>query len=86
VLPDHSHGLKSIHSRHEDIQENQIEIAGLAQLHAFSSIVGGDYAMPGALEEQADGHLDRRIVIHNQNFSQSKKFSGRCRNQINGKL
>ena len=30
--------------------------------------------------------LDRRIVIHDQYSCQSKKFSGRCWNQINGRL
>jgi hypothetical protein len=79
VLANHSHGLKSIHSRHEDVQEHQIEIAGLAQFQTLSSIVDGDYAMSGSLKEQADGHLDRRVVIHNQYPCQSKKFSAPCR-------
>jgi hypothetical protein len=32
--------------------------------------------MAGALEQQADGHLDRRIVIHDKYSCQSKKFPG----------
>jgi hypothetical protein len=42
--------------------------------------------MAGALEQQADGHLDRRIVIHDKYSCQSKKFSGPRWNQINGRL
>jgi hypothetical protein len=42
--------------------------------------------MAGALEQQADGHLDRRIVIHDKYSRQSKKFSGFRWNQINGRL
>jgi hypothetical protein len=32
--------------------------------------------MAGAFEQQADGQLDRSIVIHDQYSRQSKKFSG----------
>jgi len=42
--------------------------------------------MAGALQQQADGHLDRRIVIHDQYSCQSKKFSGPGWKQVNGKL
>jgi hypothetical protein len=31
--------------------------------------------MAGAFEQQADSHLDRRIVIHDQYSRQSKRFS-----------
>src|SRR5437016_2371779 len=42
--------------------------------------------MAGALQQQADGHLDRYIVIHDQYSCQSKKFSGLRWNQVNGRL
>jgi hypothetical protein len=42
--------------------------------------------MAGAFQQQADGHLNRHIVIHDQYSCQSKKFSGPGWNQINGKL
>ena len=86
VLANHPHGFEPIHSRHEDVEEQQIEISGLAQCQALSAVVGSDHAMAGAFEQQADGHLDRRIVIHDQYSCQSKKFSGLCWNQINGRL
>jgi hypothetical protein len=86
VLANHPHGFKSIHSRHEDVQEQQVEISGLAQCQALSPVVGSDHAMAGALEQQANGHLDRRIVIHDKYSCQSKKFSGPRWNQINGRL
>jgi hypothetical protein len=35
--------------------------------------------MSGALQQQADSHLDRRIVIHDQYACQSKTFSGSLR-------
>jgi len=37
--------------------------------------------MAGTFEQQADGHLDRRIVIHHQYPCQSKKFSALRWNQ-----
>ena len=37
-----------------------------AQCQPLSPVAGGDHAMAGAFQQQADGHLDRRIVIHDQ--------------------
>jgi hypothetical protein len=86
VLANHPHGFKTVHSRHEDVEEQQVEISGLAQCQALSPVTGGDHAMAGALQQQANGHLDRRIVIHDQYPCQSKMFSAPLWNQINGRL
>lgn len=43
-------GLESIHPRHENIDEQEIEIAGLAQSQPFAAIAGGDHAVDGAFE------------------------------------
>ena len=32
----------------------------------LAAVAGGDHAVAGALQQQADGHLDRHIVIHDQ--------------------
>jgi hypothetical protein len=42
--------------------------------------------MAGALQQQADGRLDRHIVIHDQYSCQSKKFPGPRWNHVNGRL
>ena len=76
LLANHPHGFKSVHSRHEDVEEQQIEISGPAQGQALSPVTGGDHAMVGALQQQADGHLDRHIVIHDQYSCQSESSPG----------
>jgi hypothetical protein len=86
LLANHPHGFKSVHSRHEYVQEQQIEISGPTQCQALSPVIGSDHAMACAFQQQADGHLDRYVVIHDQYSCQSKKFSGPRGNQVNGRL
>src|SRR6266540_6093474 len=38
LLANHPHGFKSVHSRHEDVEEQQIEIPGLAKCQALSAV------------------------------------------------
>ena len=68
LLTNHPHGLESIHSRHEDIEKQQIEIAGLAQGKSLAAVAGRDHDVAGAFQQQADGHLNRHVVIHDQYF------------------
>ena len=60
------HRLEPIHARHEDVEKQQVEIAGLEQGDALLSVAGGDHAMAGPLQQKADGGLHRCIVIHDQ--------------------
>ncbi len=74
--------FKSVHSRHKNVEEQQIEISDLAQCQALSPVTGGDYIMPGALQQQTDDHLDRHIIIHDEYHRQIKRFSGPRWNQV----
>ncbi len=71
-MTDHPHGLEPVHARHEDVEEQEIEIAGLAQREPLASVAGGDHAMAGAFQQQAHGSLNGSIVIHDQNSCQSQ--------------
>ena len=80
------HRLESIHARHENVEKQQVEIAGLEQGDALSSVAGGDHAVAGPLQQKADGGLDRRVVIHDQYSCQYQILRRVCWDQVNGKL
>ena len=75
MLMNHPHGLEPVHSRHEDVEKQQVEIAGFEQREPFAAVAGGDHAVACAFEQQADGGLNRRIVIHDQYSCQVNRFS-----------
>ena len=70
------HRLEPIHARHENVEKQQVEIAGLEQGDALSSVAGGDHAVAGPLQQKADGGLDRCIVIHDQYSCQLSNSPG----------
>jgi len=45
---------------------------GLAQAKSLAAIAGRDHAVAGAFQQQADGALNRHIVIHDQYSCQRK--------------
>lgn len=56
-LPDQPHGLEPVHARHEDIEEQQVEILALELIQSAAAVIGGKDLMPGALQQQADDGL-----------------------------
>ena len=77
-MMNHPHGLEPVHSRHEDIEKQQVEIAGFELREALAAVAGGDHAMASAFEQQANGGLDRRIVIHDQYSCQNTPLRARA--------
>ena len=69
-LPDQPHGLEPVHARHEDIEEQQVEILALELIQSAAAVIGGKDLMPGALQQQADDGLHRGIVVDDQDFRQ----------------
>ena len=69
-LPDQPHGLKSVHTRHENIEEQQVEVLAVELLQAAAAVIGGDHLMSGPFQQHADDGLDRGVVVDDQDFRQ----------------
>ncbi len=68
------HGFDAVHARHENIEKQQIEVAGLEHRQPLAAVVGHYRAMTGALEQKPDSRLDRSVVVHDQDFSHASFF------------
>ena len=44
--------FKSVHARHEDVEEKQIERLGMDQVEAATAVIGGNDGVAGALQEE----------------------------------
>ena len=66
------HRFQPVHSRHEDIEKQQIEFSGFEDCQPFAAIAGDGNAVAGSFEQKFDGGLDGAVVIHNQYFCQSR--------------
>jgi hypothetical protein len=64
--PDVAHGLQPVHSGHEDIEEQQIELTGFEQRERLVAVAGRRHLMPGPFQHQPDRDLHGRVVIHDQ--------------------
>jgi hypothetical protein len=69
------HRFQPVHSRHEDIEKQQIEISGLEQCEPLAAIAGGNNAVAGPFQQQPDGRLDSAVIVHDQDFRQ-RPFPG----------
>ena len=65
------HGLEPIHARHENVEQQQVEIAGFELGDALSSVCRRDHAVVGPLQQEPDSGLNSRIVIYDQYFCRS---------------
>jgi hypothetical protein len=61
-----SQRLQTIHFRHEDINQHQIELLGIDQLHAGSTIFRDDDVMTASLEHNSCGRKHGIVVVNHQ--------------------
>ena len=78
LLMNHPHGLEPVHSRHEDVEKQQIEIAGLEYREPLAAIAGGDDAVAGAFQQQPDGRLHRIVIVDDQDLRQVQVLRARA--------
>jgi len=52
-------------------RKHQIEILGLEQRETFAAIAGDDNGVPCPFQQQPDRRLNRRFIVHDQNFCHS---------------
>ena len=63
--------FQPVHSRHEDIEKQQVEIAGFEGRQPLTAVAGGDHAVAGPFQQNPDGGLDGAIVVHDQDLRHS---------------
>src|SRR5258708_6814295 len=64
------HRFETLHSPHEKVEKQQVEIAGFELRQSVAAIAGRDDAVPGAFEQQADGQLYGAVVVDYQDLCQ----------------
>ena len=82
--PDVAHRLEPVHAGHENVEEQQVELARLEQSERLVAVAGHCDVMTGPLQKQPDRELYGRIVIHDQDVGQIPNPPGRMRGQIGG--
>jgi hypothetical protein len=65
---DVAHGLQPIHARHEDIQAQEIEIAGFELGKSLAAIAGDVNTMASPFQQQPNCQLNGCIIVHYQNL------------------
>jgi hypothetical protein len=60
------HGLKAIHSRHEDVTDEKVEALPLDELQAVATVVDGFDRMCCALKQDLDGGKNRSVIIDDE--------------------
>jgi hypothetical protein len=66
-LMNQPHGFETVHPGHEDIDDEQVELLGIKQSQAGTTVVNGLDGMRRALEQDLDGAQDRPIVVNDEN-------------------
>jgi hypothetical protein len=61
-----AHRLQPVHAGHEDVEKQEVELAGLEQCKSLVAVAGDGDVMTGPLQKQPDGDLHGRVVIHDQ--------------------
>jgi hypothetical protein len=80
------HRFQPVHARHEDIEKQQVEIAGLEYRKSVAAIIGNDNTVPGPFQQQPDGRLNRAVIVNNQNFRQRLSLRSERGIMGNGRL
>src|SRR5437016_397007 len=65
---DVAHGLQPIHARHEDIQAQEIEIAGFELGKPFAAVAGDVDTVASPFQQEPICQLDGWIIVHYQNL------------------
>ena len=68
LLMNQPHRFQAIHSRHEDIEKQQIEVSGFEYRQPFAAVAGADNAVACPFEQKSYSRLDGAVVVHDQNF------------------
>ena len=74
LLMNQPHRFQAVHSRHEDIEKQQIEIPGFEDRQPYAAIAGDDHAVAGSFEQKSYGRLDGDVIVHDQNSCHSPAF------------
>ena len=61
------HRFKAVHSRHEDIDDEQIETSHFDELQAVATVIDGFDRVRRSLEQHLDRGKDRTVVIDDEN-------------------
>ena len=61
-----SHGLETVHSRHENIDDEQVERSGLKQPQAGLTVIDSLDGMRGTLKQQFDRAQNRSIIVNDE--------------------
>jgi hypothetical protein len=90
---DVAHGLQPIHARHEDIQAQEIEIAGFELGKSLAAIAGDVDTMASPFQQEPNCQLNGWIVIHYQNLGHENlsigaesKTTASCKGLPNSRL
>jgi hypothetical protein len=65
------HGFQPVHARHEDIEEQEVELPGLEQRQPLAAIAGNVNAVTCPFQQNPDGRLHGDIIIDDQDLCQS---------------
>ena len=65
------HRLQPIHSGHEDIEDQEVEISGFKYRKPFAPVAGDHDAVTGPLQHDPDRRLHRGVVVHDQEVRQA---------------
>jgi hypothetical protein len=68
LLMDQPHRFQPVHSRHEDIEKQQVEISGLERRQPFAAIAGDGNTVAGPFQQDPEGCLDGIVVVDDQDF------------------
>ena len=71
---DQPHGFQPVHSRHEDVEKQQVEIAGFEDRKPVAAVAGDDDAVAGPFQQHLDGCLDRDVVVDDQDLCHNRSF------------
>jgi hypothetical protein len=69
---DQPHGFQPVHSGHEDIEEQEIEIPGFEQRKAPAAVAGGVNAVTCPFQQNPDGRLHGNIIVDDQDLCQRR--------------
>src|SRR6266568_3360092 len=90
---DVAHGLQPIHARHEDIQAQEIEIAGFELCKSFAAIAGDVNTMASPFQQEPNCQLNGRIIVHYQNLGHEilsieaeSKTTASCKGLLNSRV
>jgi hypothetical protein len=83
VLTDGAQRFESVHARHEDVEEQEIEGLGAYKVDAATTVTGGNYVVTGSFEQEPQRRLNRIVVVNNEDPSQGRRSAVI---DVNGKL